>query len=115
MQNTEPKEVKEIVAEVMAGLKPPAATNFYNWLVIEAEEPTDDPAGDFATDAAADSFFPRNIKANAAGFAAVFNYLYFNRHADSAVIDAFIESWQMFYKDATGRHWIPDGYSARPY
>lgn len=110
MQNTEPKEVKEIVTEVMAGLKPPAATNFYNWLVVEAEEPTDDPAGDFATDAAADSFFPRNIEASAAGFAAVFNYLYFNRRVHYRVIDAFIESWETFYKDATGEKWTETEY-----
>ena len=110
MQNTEPKEVSEIVAEVMAGLKPPAATNFYNWLAKCAEDPADDPAGDFATDAAADSFFPRNIDASAAGFAAVFNYLYFNRRANADVIEAFIECWQMFYKDATGASWIDNGY-----
>ena len=110
MRNTEPKEASEIVAEVMAGLKPPAATNFYKWLVKCAEDPADDPAGDFATDAAADSFFPRNIDASAAGFAAVFNYLYFNRRADPDVIDAFMECWEMFYKDATGKSWIDNGY-----
>lgn len=90
-------------------------TDFYKWLVTNAEDPADDPTGDFALDADADSFFPHDIEASAAGFVAVFNYLYFNRHADSDVIDAFIESWQMFYKDATGRGWIPDGYSARPF
>ena len=110
MQNTEPKEVSEIVAEVMAGLEPPTATNFYKWLVKCAEDPADDPAGDFATDAAADSFFPRNIEASAAGFAAVFNYLYFNRRVHYRVIDAFIESWETFYKDATGENWTETEY-----
>lgn len=110
MRTTEPKEVSEIVAEVITGITPPAATNFYKWLVINAEDPADDPAGDFATDAAADSFFSRNIDASAAGFAAVFNYLYFNRRANADVIDAFIECWEMFYKDATGKSWIDNGY-----
>ena len=99
-----------MVSEEMGGLEPPPATNFYNWLVKLAEDPADDPAGDFATDAAADSFFPRNIEASAAGFAAVFNYLYFNRRANADVIEAFIECWQMFYKDTTGPSWIESEY-----
>ena len=98
-------KVKEFLKQRQAEKNAVLATNFYNWLVKRAEDPADDPAGDFATDAAADSFFPRNIEANAAGFAAVFNYLYFNRRVHYRVIDAFIESWETFYKDATGENW----------
>ncbi len=92
-------------------------STFYEYLAAmeetgEAEE-RDDPVGDFALDAAADSFFPRNITADPGGFTKTLNYLYFNRRACSGAIDAFMECWQMYYKDVTGESWIEPGYNAR--
>ena len=86
---------------------------FYEYLTEKAKDPTDDPAGDFAIDADADSFFPREAKADANGFAVVMKYLYFNRGAWDSVMDAFMEVWQMYYEDVTGDDWIDPGYSSR--
>ena len=80
---------------------------------IAAREYSDDMAGDFAQDAAADSFFPRQVTASNDGFVKVFNYLYFNRNACSAVIDAFVECWLEYYKATTGRSWINGDYNSR--
>lgn len=90
---------------------------FYEYLA-ELEETgaaaeRDDPAGDFAIDAEADSFFPRSITADPEGFAKALNYIYFNRRACSDVLDAFMECWQEYYKDVTGEDWIEPGYNGR--
>ena len=77
---------------------------FYNWIVKMAEDPTDDPAGDFILDADADSFFPKDTKADEHGFVTIINYLYFNKGVWNRVLDAFMDSWQLYYKDATGNN-----------
>lgn len=88
---------------------------FYNYLAgkAQAKDVPDDPVGDFIIDAEADSFFPRQAKADAEGFATVINYLYYNRHACDAAMDAFMDAWSMYYKHVTGSDWIEQGYSSR--
>ena len=78
---------------------------FYEYLVEQAVDPEDSPAGDFAVDAEADCFFPRDIKADADGFASVFKHLYFYHGAIGNVLEAFIEAWEAFYMVATGEKW----------
>ena len=82
------------------------ANTFYDYLAQQiANEVTDEPTWYFAIDAKSDIHFPRGIHANNDGFARAFNYIYFKRHVHHDVIDAMIECWQEYYKDATGRYW----------
>ena len=71
----------------------------------EAEE-RDDPVGDFALDAEADSFFPRSAKADAEGFAEIVNYLHYSKYVrDIDELTAFMDSWGIYYKAVTGNEW----------
>lgn len=113
-RTTEPRDVNDVIAETMATLKGSPIT-FYNYIAerVQREEYDDDPAGDFMLDAEADSFFPRNITANNAGFVSAFQYLYYNRHACEEAMSAFYECWEEYFKIATGRAWIDPGSNAR--
>lgn len=92
-----------------------APITFYNYIAerVQREEYDDDPAGDFMLDAEADSFFPRTITANNAGFISAFQYLYYTRHQGADVIDAFIECWEEYFVTATGRAWVDPDSTAR--
>ena len=92
-----------------------SSMTFYSYLAnkVQAQDVSGDPVGDFVSDAEADSFFPRQAKADAEGFATVTNYLYYHRHACADAMDAFMDAWSMYYKHVTGRDWIDQGYSSR--
>lgn len=87
--------------------------SFYEYLSLKAADPSVDPAGDFALDAEADSFFPRSIYADDVGFRTAFNYIYYHKHAHWSVVMALMECWSEYYKAATGADWIEPGYDAR--
>lgn len=88
-----------------------AEKNFYNWIVEMAEDPTDDPAGDFILDADADNEFPRDAEADEHGFVTIMNYLYFNKRVWNGVLDAFMDAWQWYYRDITGTDWADASYN----
>ena len=83
---------------------------FYEYLA-EMEESgaaaeRNDPAGDFALDAEADSFFPRDIKADEEGFTKIINYLYYSKYVrDIDIWTAFMDCWEMYYREVTGSTW----------
>ena len=86
---------------------------FYEYLSEKAEDPEDDITGDFALDAEADSFFPREARADAEGFEKVMKYLYYNRGGWDRVMEAFMDAWSEYYMSATGRAWLEAGYIRR--
>ena len=77
---------------------------FYEYLCELAEDP-EDPAGDFATDALTDSFFPQEVRANTEGFAKIVNYLYYDLSVSEYVMDAFMSAWRSYYCHVTGSDW----------
>ncbi len=80
---------------------------FYNYISHRVEgRCVNDPVEHFELDAEADSFFPREVKADAEGFSEIIKYLYYSKCVrDMDVYEAFFKCWETYYKEATGKEW----------